>query len=165
MDTGNTTVELQVFADYHQFTLEDEQTGGGEPPDDWGVGISPLRLLAAAPGMVGIGTLRNVTVPVTIEVRDDEPADGRHEADHITEASLDVPSGTVVVLGGTDYRPDAPRVTVVPRTYHVRVYYDGFDTISTDGLDGEDHYLVVLWPGEPQPPRVLKQYQGTFPGG
>lgn len=79
VDTENTTVELQIFADYHQFTLEDEKTGGGEPPVDWGAGISPPQLLAAAPGMVGVGIIRNVTVPVTVEVRDDEQMDGQRE--------------------------------------------------------------------------------------
>jgi len=165
MGTGDTTVEVQIFADYHHFTLEDEQAGWGEPPEDWGTGVSPPRLLADAPGVIGIGTIRNMTVPVVIEVRDGDPKDGQTDADHITEGSLDVPSGMVVILGGTEYWPDAPRVTVTPSTYRVRVYYHGFDTISPDGLDGEDHYRVVLWPGEPQRPLVLKQYQGTFPGG
>ena len=42
---------------------------------------------------------------------------------------------------------DAARIAVVPGTYRARISYGSLDKLSTDGLDGEDHYLVQLWPG------------------
>ena len=43
--------------------------------------------------------------------------------------------------------------------------YEGLETISSDGLDGDDRYHVVLWPGEPREPAVLKRFAGVFPAG
>ena len=40
--------------------------------------------------------------------------------------------------------------------YRARIYYGKLDALSEDGLEGEDHYRVVLWPGDPTPPVVLK---------
>jgi hypothetical protein len=39
------------------------------------------------------------------------------------------------------------------------------ETLSENGLDGDDSYHLVLWPGEPGEPAVLKRYPGLFPGG
>jgi hypothetical protein len=50
-------------------------------------------------------------------------------------------------------------------TYRVRVHASGFDTLSPDGLDGDDHYHLTLWPAAPEPPRVIKRYPGELPGG
>ncbi|MFA4914997.1 MAG: hypothetical protein WC590_15290, partial [Burkholderiaceae bacterium] len=47
---------------------------------------------------------------------------------------------------------------VAPGTYRVRVYCGGFDTLSEDRLDGDDHYRVLLWPAPPDDVQVLKQY-------
>ena len=63
----------------------------------------------------------------------------------------------LVVAGCTDYFPDAERLQVEPGTYCVRVYYGALDSLTEDGLDGDDHYRVVLWQGDSVPVRVLKQ--------
>lgn len=77
--------------------------------------------------------------------------------DHVAEASVRVQSGRVVVAGCTDYWPDAARIRVSPGTYAVRVHYRGLGSPTEDGLAGEDHYRVVLWPGASREPTVLKR--------
>jgi len=104
-------------------------------------------LLAIAPRMIGIGTVRNMDVPVTIEIHDREPDNDTSEWDHVVEAALDVGSGRIVVAGCTDYFPDAMRVEVPSGSYCVRVSYGALENISADGLSGEDHYRVQLWLG------------------
>lgn len=58
--------ELTLFADYQQFYIQDEKADG-DLSEAWN-DAAVERLVAVAPGTVGIGTVRNVDVPVTISV-------------------------------------------------------------------------------------------------
>jgi hypothetical protein len=147
--------ELSLFADYHQFYIRDE-TVGGDLSEAWNDEAID-RLLAIAPGMIGIGTVRNMDVPVTVEIHDHEPGDDSSEWDHVVEASLEVTSGRTVIAGCTDYFPDAMRIPVPRGTHRVRVSYGGLDTLSADGLEGDDHYRLQLWLAAPIAVRILKQ--------
>lgn len=146
---------LELFADYHQFYLQDE-AAGGDLSDAWSQD-AVQRMLAVSDGVVGVGTVRNMDVPVTIEFLDFEPPTDLTRFDHVAEGSLVVVRGPIVVAGCTDYFPDAARFDLMPGTYRVRLSVSGFDTISEDGLDGQDHYLVQLWQAPPIEPTVLKQ--------
>jgi len=147
--------EYELFADYFQFDLQDEAADGnlGEGWNEEAV----ARLLAIAPGTVGVGTVRNMNVPVTVEIHDAEPDSDVDSWDHVTECSLDVPTGRIVIAGCTDYFPDAARIGVTPGTYRARISYGSLDTLSNDGLDGRDHYRVQLWQGSATEPHVLKR--------
>jgi hypothetical protein len=146
---------LNLFADYFQFYLQDE-SAEGDLSDYWTEEATD-RLLAVAPGAVGVGTVRNMEVPVSIEVLDAEPPLDAAEWDHMTECSIQIESGKLVVAGCTDYFPEAMRIPLAPATYAVRVSYGGLATLSADGLDGGDHYRVQLWPGIATEARVVKQ--------
>lgn len=146
---------LELFADYHQFYLQDE-TAEGNLSDAWDEAAT-RRMLAVSAGVVGIGTARNTNVPVTLEFLESEPPGDFANFDHVVEGSLVVATGPLVVAGCTDYFPDALRFDVEPGTFRVRLSASGLDSLSADGLDGEDHYLVQLWPGDPIEPTVLKQ--------
>src|SRR6516164_4581776 len=147
--------KLSLFADYFQFYIQDE-TVTGDLSDAWNEEAVD-RLLAIAPGTIGIGTVLNMDVPVVVEIRDREPGDDSSEWDHVVEASLEVKSGRTVIAGCTDYFPDAMRIPVSRGTHRVRVSYGGLDTLSADGLEGDDHYRVQLWPAAPMiGVRILK---------
>ncbi len=147
--------EHRLFADYFQFYLQDE-SAEGDLGESW-TEEAVTRLLAVSPGVVGIGTVRNTNVPVAVEVLDGEPETDLYSWDHVTECSIEIPSGGIVIAGCTDYVPDAARITVAPGTYRVRVGYGSLDTLSEDGLDGHDHYRVQIWLAPAIDPRVLKQ--------
>lgn len=152
-------IALSLFADYFQFYLQDERADGNLG-DSWGEDAT-ARNLAVAPGTVGVGTFRNVDVPVTVEVMNAAPSADFGSADLVTEASIDVPSGRIVVAGCTDYFPDARRIDVPPGRYRVRVHYCGMASVSEDGLEGADHYRAVLWrDDEVIEPRVLHDTRG-----
>ena len=102
-------------------------------------------MLAIAPGVVGVGWVRNMNVPVEVKVLDLQPDNNFEAWNHVTEASVAVLSRQIVIAGCTDYFPDAARITVEPGTYIVRVYYGGLDSVDVWKLDGDDHYKVVLW--------------------
>jgi hypothetical protein len=152
------THRLELFADYFQFYLQDE-SAEGNLAESWNR-QAVRRLLALAPGTIGVGTVRNMTVPVVVQVRKSEPKADLARWDHVVECCVDIPSGRLVVAGCTDYFPDAARIEVSPGHYRGRVCYGGLNTLSEDGLEGEDHYKVVLWPAEPAAVRVLKQWRG-----
>jgi hypothetical protein len=148
-------LELTLFADYFQFYLQDE-SAQESLADSW-TDEATSRLLAVASGSIGVGTVRNMDVPVSVEVLEVEPALDAERWDHITQCSIDVPSGKLVIAGCTDYFPEAKRIRVSPGTYVARVSYGALTTLSEDRLDGADHYRVQLWPGRSAMPIVIKQ--------
>ncbi|WP_375780630.1 hypothetical protein ACE103_18670 [Bradyrhizobium sp. ma5] len=147
--------DLSLFADYFQFYIQDE-SATGDLSEAWTPEATD-RLLAIVPGMVGISTVRNMHVPVSVQVLEREPDHDSSDWDHVVEASLDVASGRIVIAGCTDYFPDAMRIETEPGTYRVRVSYGALDTLSEDGLEGDDHYRLQLWPAPSIAVRVLKQ--------
>ncbi|MGC4004898.1 MAG: hypothetical protein QM811_17985 [Pirellulales bacterium] len=146
---------FDLFADYFQFYLQDESSESGLG-ESWTT-EAYHRMLAVSDGIVVIGTVRNMTVPVDVELRDDAPTDSFDGWDQVNECGLDVNSGRIVIAGCTDYFAAAARIVVAPGNYRVRVFYGKLNTLSEDGLAGDDHYRVVLWPGESTSPQVLKQ--------
>jgi len=153
-------IRLDIFADYHQFYLKDEGSNF-QTENLWDDEQAFLDMLATGPGGVAVGTARHYSVPVKVRVLDSEPEENIDHWDHVTEASLSVPSGTLVVSGPTEYRPDAPRITVEPGDYRVRVYYANLESAAANGIDGDDYYEVAVWPGELAEPRVLKRSDWT----
>ncbi|ADB39256.1 hypothetical protein [Spirosoma linguale] len=151
-------IRLELFADYFQFYIQDEQVEGNLG-DSW-TQEAVDRLLAITKGTIGVGTARNMDVPVTIKIYDQEPSflsDEEGIIDLINETDLEIHSGKIVVSGCTDYFPDATRIETVKGLYRTRIYYGNLDKLSENGLDGEDFYEVHLWQSEsPQKTVVIK---------
>lgn len=145
-----------LLADYHQVYLADEVAGDTDPTA-WTEEDVRTRL-HVEPGMVILSTARNMEVPVELHLHEAEPALDPIAADHVAEAGL-VTSGRVVVAGCTDYRPTAARIAVPAGTLRLRAEFTGLGTLSEDGLDGEDRYVVHLWPGEASGVVVRRQWE------
>lgn len=152
------TFQYEIFADYNQFYLQDDNQSFGDLSEAW-TQVATDRLLAVAPHVIGIGTVRNMTVPVSVHVGESQPKISPDEWDHITTASLQVDTGRIVVAGCTDYYPDAARIEVTPGTYEVVICYSKLSSLSEDGLDGEDSYHVYLFLGREIEPAILKRRQ------
>ena len=148
--------ELELYADYFQLYLQDEQAEG-DLSDSW-TNEACTRMLALAPGTVGIGTLRNVDVNVLLEIHESEPPLNQNDWDHIAECGLSVPSGKIVIAGCTDYFPDAARIPTEPGHYRVRLCSGRFETITTEWEPADDLYRVQLWPDSREEMKVIKQY-------
>lgn len=148
--------EGELFADYHQFYLEDD-AGTPDIPADWTDEAVRHRILCAD-GVVSVSTARNMTVPVLVELHD-EPPQVPEEADHIVMANLRT-AGRVVIAGCTDYLPDAARFSVPEGELRAMVVFTGLGTISEDGLEGGDRYIIHLWPGWGNGTIVLRQWEG-----
>ncbi|MEO9340586.1 hypothetical protein ABFT80_24555 [Mesorhizobium sp. SB112] len=150
--------EGNLFADYFQIYLRDE-VHPDLPNDYTDEAIS--RRLMAGPYAVILHTARNMTVPIRVEWHDKRPTLDLHAYQHVVETHFDCPSGQLVLAGLTDYDPTAPRLSVKTGPLRVRANFSGLDTLSEDGLEGDDQYVVQLWPGvEPEGVRVLKAWSG-----
>lgn len=137
--------QLEIFADYFQFHLHDENMNPnfGNAWDQFSVD----NFLAITPEGIGIGTVRNMDVPVTIKICDLEPKpkENLHQVFQINESDLTIISEKLVVIGCTEYYPDAKPIKIDNGIYRVRIYYSNLDKLSEDGLDGEDYYEIEIW--------------------
>jgi hypothetical protein len=147
----------ELFADYHQFYLSDA-AGCAERPMDWTDGALRHRVLCAE-GVLVVSTARNMTVPVRIELHAEQPSIAADLADHIVVVDLRT-SGEIVIAGLTDYLPDAVRRPVPKGGLRAMVVFTGLGSLSEDGLDGEDRYVIHLWPGSGEGVTVLRQWSG-----
>jgi hypothetical protein len=147
-------VRRNIFADYHQFYLQDGNSEA-DLAEIWDERTS-ADMIATGPGVVGVGTARNYLVPVTVRMLDSEPEEELGRWDHVTEASLAVPSGRLLVYGPTEW-PDVERIAIEPGHYRARVHCAKLESVAQNWIDGDDFYEVVLWPGAEEPPRVLKR--------
>jgi len=110
--------EYTLFADYFQFYLQDENAES-DLSDSW-TPEAVDRFLAVAPGTIGVGTVRNMNVPVVVEVIDRQPDADLSAWDLVNECTLELPSGRVVIADCTDYLPDAARIDLTPGSYRTR---------------------------------------------
>jgi len=154
--------ELKLFADYYQIHLFDEASVA-DLAEAW-TEEAMANQLAVARDAVGIGTAVNVFVRVAVEVLDRAPADDRAHFDHVVEGSIEVRSGRLVVMGCTDFEPDAVRVTVPEGWLRIRVARSNLEAATRLGIHSDkerattEHVRVQLWPAASAPPAVLKRW-------
>lgn len=143
-----------LMADYFQIYLRD--AAHPDLPDDY-TDTAMARRLVAGPYAIILHTARNMPVPIRVEWHADRPPLDLAAEQHVIEAGFDCPSGRLVLAGLTDYEPSAARLTVPAGWIGVRASFRGLDTLSADGLSGDDRYVLQLWPGAvPEGVRVLK---------
>lgn len=135
--------EFEILADYHQFYLEDENSPH-ETGEIWNQ-ETVERMLATEEGLIAVGTGRNMTVPVTIEIYESEPVFEAENFSRINECSLKIWSDKMILSGCTDYLPEAARIEIEPHIYCVRILYGNLESIRGNGLEGDDFYILQLW--------------------
>jgi len=135
--------ELSLFADYYQFYFQDDNDAFGDLSEAW-TDEATERLMALSDHVVGVGTVRNMDVPVFVHVTDAIPQLNPSDWDRINECSIRCDTGRLVFAGCTDYFPEATRIEVEPGEYEVRIGYRNLGNISEDGLEGDDSYHVFM---------------------
>ncbi len=78
----------------------------------------------------------------------------------MVECGIEVRSGVLTLHAPESAGlPDNPTINVLRGFYRALVFWGGIDTIPDDeGFEGDDHYRIVLWPGEIIAPIVHKRY-------
>lgn len=150
-----TRYEIEVFADYFQFYLWDSGVNP-EAPTDYRYPDLENRVKVET-NVVAVCTVRNMTVPVELQIHDRDPWFDPDEWDHVVEAALDLPTGGLQVHECTGY--PVLDLSIDPGIYRVRLLFAGLDSLSEDGLEGNDRYTVVLWTGSEQGVCVRKQWR------
>ncbi|MET7912712.1 hypothetical protein ABZS98_31510 [Streptomyces avermitilis] len=157
-----TTTELTLFADYFQIHVSDADSDG-DLSDAW-TDRAVSDHLAVAPDALGIGTVVNVNVSVTVIVLPQEPSDDSSEFDHVVEASLDVSSGRLVVLGCTDYAPDAATFEVASGWNRVRVSRGNLARAAQADVDSDESpkttekIRIQVWAAPESPATITKRW-------
>jgi hypothetical protein len=145
-----------IFADYFQVYLVDEKMPWYHP-EMWSETVYLQERVAAAPGVIGISTVRDTDVPVEVEVAESEPLDRVDGRDQVVDCGIAVQSGKLK-LGGPGLDDDVPLISILPGTYRARIFFGGLNTLSADGLEGNDRYRIVLWSGKATPVTILKKH-------
>ncbi|MEL7536986.1 MAG: hypothetical protein AAFM91_07910 [Pseudomonadota bacterium] len=136
-------IELTIFADYHQFYIQDDDDQFGDLSESW-TDEATNRLLAVSDRVVGIGTARNSDVAVVLETSDELPELVPDQWDRINKTAIECATGRLVVAGCTDYFPDAFRLEVEPGTYDLLIGYRNLDADSPNALEGDDSYHLFI---------------------
>jgi hypothetical protein len=154
--------KFEIFADYFQFYIWDAGVDPSAPIDYTDADLR--NRIKVAPNVVVIQPIRNMTVPVELDVCSSDPGVELQDWDHVAECSLELPTGMLQVhecTGGAILD-----ISVAPGVYRLRAHFGGLDMLSEDGLEGDDHYKIVLWKEQtPTPLRILKQWEGEVNAG
>ncbi|SCF44008.1 hypothetical protein GA0070561_0184 [Micromonospora saelicesensis] len=158
------SLDVELFADYHQIHLSDDGSAG-DLSEAW-TDQAVVDRLAVVDDAMAIGTSVNVTVAVRVEVLDAPPAADLADYDHVVEGSMQVRSGRIVVMGCTDYEPDAVRVPVPVGPVRVRAASSNLAEAERVGVDSDEapqtmeRLRVQVWPAPREEPVVLKRWVG-----
>ncbi|WP_309238752.1 hypothetical protein [Actinoplanes aureus] len=155
--------ELTLFADYHQIHVLDDgsQTDLG---DEWTTEALDDHL-AVGPDAVAVGTTVNVNVAVSVELLAGPPPDDSIDFDPVAEASIRCSSGQLVVMGCTDFEPDARRFPVASGWLRMRVSQSNLDRAYRAGVDSDEdpqtmeRLRIQAWPAAAAPAVVSKRWR------
>jgi hypothetical protein len=150
-------LNFSLIAEYFQFHIQDDALGSTACAC-WTQEASE-NLLAAAPGILCIGTVKTVDIPLTLALCD-RPSDVCFDRwDQVNECSVEFASGSVVIFGAEERFEAARRIRVTTGWYRARILYANLASVRADRRRGDDHYKVELWPMTYAPPLVLKRWR------
>jgi hypothetical protein len=116
--------------------------------ESWTIKAVDDRLAVAAHG-VAFGTVC-AQIRVSIHLVEEPPS--QCAGQHLTECSLDIPSGRLVIMGCTDDRATAPRLEVAPGWMRIRAAHRNLGKVGRESID------LWLWPAPPAATEVLERY-------
>lgn len=139
--------KLVLFADYHQFLVRDllSQAPGELEFHDGEI----ARFFSQGDSYLVVFTARNVDVPVVVRFLESESPCQLDEWDHVVDCSIELPTGS---FGLESFAGELVlRHALDAGWYRVRLMISGLSTLSDDGLDGEDRYVLEFWPEAESP--------------
>jgi hypothetical protein len=142
---------FEVFADYFQFLVQDSGSDWEDLADRW-TPEAVQAMFIQGDGYVAIGTARNMNVPVTVRIRAEEPSLDPEEWDRVVQGALVLRSGELQITGVSDNGMSGGKIPIERGEYHLRALYAGLNSLSANGLSGNDRYVIELWPVAPGSP-------------
>lgn len=160
-------LEFMLFAEYFQFNIQDAETDDTLPVH-WEADDQENMVLVGD-RVVGVRTVREVDVPVSLELLDSKPDDEENidSFDHVIECSLLLESGKLIITATSEDVYEAQRLDVEAGTYGVRIYWSKLDEIDGEGFEGNDEYLIRMWhvTNDDEPPafKIVKSWSPPRP--
>lgn len=148
----------EIYASHRQFYIEDTNNPGDIGADGFWTDQALDHRLAVIPGVIGIGTGSYGFVDVTTEIHDQVPAVRIDDWDHVAEADIDVTGGQLVVKGCMEPDEMGEMFSLAIGHYRVRCCHANLAE-SVEFGDGQDWYLVQIWPAAHAAPCLLKRAQ------
>ncbi|MEU9065565.1 hypothetical protein AB0D60_01545 [Streptomyces sp. NPDC048306] len=154
--------KIRVFADYSQIHIADE--GAPENPGDlWG-DQCVADGFSAVGGLLILRTAVPVDVSVDFRYCSGEP-DGQYESfDHVIEASVNVPSGRLIVCGPTDDPAHVVKFSVPEGWVRVRASRGNLVSALAADIDADisdatiERILLEVWVAVKSDSRVIKRF-------
>ncbi|MCP4131051.1 MAG: ankyrin repeat domain-containing protein [bacterium] len=149
------TYKFELFADCYQVHLVDDQKEKINTDFSWDE-ESVDNLFIGREYAIGIGTVRNMSVPVSVTLVDTEPDINFYPYDNVIESCIHIKSGRMLVSGPMPSN-DIKKIALDEGEYRVLVLYKNLDSLSWDGLSGDDSYHIYLWPSNKKGTVIIKK--------
>ena len=147
---------LNFYTSHCQFYIADKDSDRETGSDNFWTKDAFNDRLAIEDGILGVGIECYGPVKGELHLLS-EPGNyiDMDQFDHIVEAGLDIRSGVIQILDCPTSTVEL-EVNVIPGRYRVRVYSSNL--ASVDGDEGDDFYMIEIWPGSATERKVLKRY-------
>jgi hypothetical protein len=148
---------LQFFTEYYQFYIRDKHTKASTDSDSfWTVQASEDKM-ATEDGLLGISVAKYAEIRVQVNMYTQVPAFDLYENyDHIVEAAINISSGIIQIANCTSNEIQL-ELHVPPGIYTVRSSSANLKTVKAD--EGDDYYVIDIYPSGKKERTVLKRYQ------
>ncbi len=113
--------------------------------------------MAVEEGLLGISVAKYAELNVQVNIHQQKKNIFRlQDYDYIVEASINVPSGLLLVLNCTGMEKQL-ELTVTPGTYTVRSSSANLSAVQDD--EGKDFYVIDIYPSGKIGRTVIKKYE------
>lgn len=151
------TYKFSIFADYFQIYIETEATLDGEHGIIWSQKELDELIQVKKGGFV-MGTVRDMTVPFHVSIFSTKPDIDYSNWEQINESYIEIQGGKLFIGAMLE---ETKEIRLEDGTYQFYALYKNLNTISIDGLEGDDEYYLYLWKVDKAPiplvVRALKQ--------
>lgn len=159
-----TVHQIELFADNFQIQIQ-EQVDDCDYPEDWNDSLL-TQLYVAGVNILAIGTVRDLDVDLTVEIYQEAMDEKERltdpdmeEYDHVVQCNINIPSGKLLITGcSTDYE-ETTKLNLKPGQYGARIFWSGLDSTDDMGFEGDDRYLIKLYPETYFEERILKAWR------
>jgi hypothetical protein len=153
---GNKKHQLKFFTEYYQFYILDKDSKSQTDSDNFWTPQADTDKMAVEEGLLGITVGKYAEIDVEVNVLETQN-NGRNfdEFEHIVEASIEIPSGVLLVKDCTGFEVQLA-LQLAPQTYAVRCYSAKLSSIQGD--EGDDFYVIEIWASSKIERKVLKQF-------
>jgi hypothetical protein len=147
--------QLKFFTEYYQFYIADKESKATTDSDNFWTRQADADKMAVEAGLLGISVGKYGEIDVEVNVFESQTNRNFDEFEHIVEASIEIPSGVLLVKDCTGFEVQLA-LQLAPQTYAVRCYSAKLSSIQGD--EGDDFYVIEIWAADKIERKVLKQF-------